>query len=305
MTTFHCRSCSAPLAEVLVDLGSSPLSNSYLEPQQMQQGELYYPLCVYLCHQCWLAQLPEFESAEGIFSEYTYFSSYSDSWLEHARTYVAAMTERFGLGAGSQVIEIASNDGYLLQYFKERAIPCLGIEPAGNVAKVAVEKGIPTRVEFFGSEAAQRLVADGIQADLLLGNNVLAHVPNLNDFVAGLKIALAPAGVLTLEFPHLLRLMDETSSTPSTTNTSRISPWSRSNGSFTVMACAFSTSRSWAPTAAPCASSSAMRATPAKRKARGCESCASANSSVAWRPQAFTTTSPNGCAKPNVSCSPS
>ncbi len=209
MTTFQCRSCTAPLSEVLVDLGSSPLANSYLEPHQMQQGEVYYPLCVYLCHQCWLAQLPEFETAEGIFSEYTYFSSYSDSWLDHARRYVEAVSERFGLGAESRVIEIASNDGYLLQYFKERGVPCLGIEPAGNVAKVAVERGIPTRVEFFGTECARKLADEGRQADLLLGNNVLAHVPNLNDFVAGIKIALAPTGVLTMEFPHLLRLVDE------------------------------------------------------------------------------------------------
>ena len=209
MTEFSCRSCSAPLSEVLVDLGSSPLANSYLEPHQMQKGEVYYPLAVYLCHQCWLAQLPEFESAEGIFSEYTYFSSYSDSWLDHARRYVEAMSERFGLGERSQVIEIASNDGYLLQYFKQRGVPCLGIEPAGNVAKVAIERGIPSRVEFFGTESAQRLADEGLKADLLLGNNVLAHVPNLNDFVAGLAIALAPTGVLTMEFPHLLRLVDE------------------------------------------------------------------------------------------------
>ena len=209
MTPFECRSCSAPLSEVLVDLGSSPLANSYLEPEKMQQGEVYYPLCVYLCHRCWLAQLPEFESSEGIFSDYAYFSSFSDSWLDHARRYVDAMAERFGLGEGSRVIEIASNDGYLLQYFKARNIPCLGIEPAANVAQAAVAKGIPTRVEFFGTDCANKLAAQGEKADLLLGNNVLAHVPNLNDFVAGLKIALAEGGVLTMEFPHLLRLMDE------------------------------------------------------------------------------------------------
>ena len=209
MTTFNCRSCSAPLAEVLVDLGSSPLANSYLEPEAMQKGEVYYPLCVYLCHQCWLAQLPEFETSEGIFSDYAYFSSYSDSWLDHARRYVEAVSERFALGPASQVIEIASNDGYLLQYFQQRGVPCLGIEPAANVAKVAIERGIPSRVEFFGSECAKRLVAEGKRADLLLGNNVLAHVPNLNDFVAGLAHLLAPTGVLTMEFPHLLRLVDE------------------------------------------------------------------------------------------------
>jgi len=209
MATLICRSCSAPLSEVLVDLGASPLANSYIEPHQMQKGEVYFPLCVYLCHQCWLAQLPEFESPEGIFSEYTYFSSYSESWLEHARRYVEAMSQRFDLGEQSQVIEIASNDGYLLQYFKERGVPCLGIEPAANVAKVAEANGIPTRVEFFGTESAERLLAEGIRADLLLGNNVLAHVPDLNDFVAGLAKVLAPEGVLTLEFPHLLRLIDQ------------------------------------------------------------------------------------------------
>jgi SAM-dependent methyltransferase len=209
MTSFECRSCSAPLSEVLVDLGSSPLANSYLEPEKMQQGEVYYPLCVYLCHRCWLAQLPEFESSEGIFSDYAYFSSFSDSWLDHARRYVDAVAERFALGENSKVIEIASNDGYLLQYFKAKNIPCLGIEPAANVAEAAVAKGIPTRVEFFGTECAKKLAAEGQKADLLLGNNVLAHVPNLNDFVAGLKIALAEGGVLTMEFPHLLRLMDE------------------------------------------------------------------------------------------------
>src|SRR5262249_33509849 len=156
--------CGAPLREVLVDLGSSPLANSYLEPEKMQQGEAFYPLCVYLCTECWLAQLPEFElaGAEEIFSEYTYFSSFSDSWLDHARRYVEAVSERFGLGEGSQVIEIASNDGYLLQYFQAKGIPCLGIEPAGNVAKAAQERGIETRVHFFGSRTARELAAEGI-----------------------------------------------------------------------------------------------------------------------------------------------
>ncbi len=153
MTSFVCRSCSAPLSEVLVDLGSSPLANSYLEPDKMQTGEVYYPLCVYLCHQCWLAQLPEFESSEGIFSDYAYFSSFSDSWLEHARRYVEGVSERFALGAGSRVIEIASNDGYLLQYFKERGVPCLGIEPAANVARRRSPKASKAGSNFSAASA--------------------------------------------------------------------------------------------------------------------------------------------------------
>jgi SAM-dependent methyltransferase len=209
MNVLPCRSCGAPLSEVLVDLGSSPLANAILAPAQMQQGEVYFPLCVYLCESCWLAQLAEFESPEGIFHDYTYFSSYSDSWLAHAKRYVEQVTPRFGLGSGSRVVELASNDGYLLQYFQELGIPILGIEPAANVAEVAIAKGIPTRVQFFGTETASQLVAEGLQADLMLGNNVLAHVPDLNDFVAGIRIALKPGGVLTMEFPHLLRLVDE------------------------------------------------------------------------------------------------
>lgn len=209
MSTLNCRSCGESLSEILVDLGSTPLANAILEPAQMQRGEVYFPLCVYLCSHCWLAQLAEFESPAGIFGDYSYFSSFSDSWLDHARRYVDMAVERFGLGGESRVIEIASNDGYLLQYFQQRGIPCLGIEPAANVAQAAVAKGIETRVEFFGRDAARRLVAEGRQADLMLGNNVLAHVPDLDDFVGGLRLALKPDGILTLEFPHLLRLIDE------------------------------------------------------------------------------------------------
>lgn len=204
-----CRFCGAPLSEVFVDLGASPLANSYLEPADLGKAEAFYPLRVYVCGECLLVQLPEEERPEAIFSDYAYFSSYSDSWLLHAKTYAGAMIERFGLGAGTQVIEIASNDGYLLRWFKERGVPVLGIEPAGNVAAAAEAAGIPTVVKFFGEAAARELVAAGKRADLLVGNNVLAHVPGLNDFVAGLKILLAPTGVLTMEFPHLLRLMAE------------------------------------------------------------------------------------------------
>ncbi|MGH9465108.1 MAG: methyltransferase domain-containing protein [Thermoanaerobaculia bacterium] len=205
----RCRACDAPLERVFCDLRSSPLANSYLEPEDLLAAEPYYPLTVYVCERCLLVQLPESESPEAIFSDYAYFSSYSDSWLAHARRYVEAMCERFHLGPDSRVVEIASNDGYLLQYFVERGVPVLGVEPAANVAEAAIAKGIPTRVEFFGADSARRLVAEGLRADLLLGNNVLAHVPNLRDFVAGLEIALEPRGVLTLEFPHLARLVAE------------------------------------------------------------------------------------------------
>ncbi len=209
MTTFECRFCGTPLSEVVADLGASPLSNSYLRPDQLQQAEATYPLCAYLCRQCLLVQLPEFEAPEAIFSDYAYFSSYSDSWLEHSRRYVEMMIRRFGLSEGHQVIEVASNDGYLLRFSKERGVPVLGIEPAANVAEAARELGIETRVEFFGVESARVLAAEGRRADLLLGNNVLAHTPRLNDFVEGIRIALKPAGIVTMEFPHLVRLIAE------------------------------------------------------------------------------------------------
>jgi SAM-dependent methyltransferase len=172
--------------------------------------EPFYPLHTLVCDQCFLVQLEEFESPEAIFSDYAYFSSYSTSWLDHCRRYAEAATERFGLGGDSHVVEIASNDGYLLQYFLERGVPALGVEPAGTVAAAAVERGIPTRVAFFGTETAEALVAEGLAADLVLGNNVLAHVPDLNDFVEGVRVLLKPDGTATFEFPHLLRLVEET-----------------------------------------------------------------------------------------------
>jgi SAM-dependent methyltransferase len=187
----------------------SPPSNAYLEPAQLQQMEKFYPLHAYVCTNCFLVQLQEFESPEQIFSDYAYFSSYSQTWLQHAKAYTGHMIERFGFGKSSQVVEIASNDGYLLQYFLQKGIPVLGVEPAAHVAAVAQKAGIPTLTKFFGTRTAAELRADGRQADLLLGNNVLAHVPDLNDFVHGLKIALKPEGVITMEFPHLLRLMRE------------------------------------------------------------------------------------------------
>jgi hypothetical protein len=204
-----CRFCGAPLSQIFVDLGAQPLANSYLEPENLWKAETFLPLCVYVCGQCFLVQLPEEERPEAIFSDYAYFSSYSESWLRHAEAYAAAMVERFGLGGGHMVIEVASNDGYLLRWFAARGIPVQGIEPAGNVAAAAEAAGIPTLVKFFGEATARGLVAAGTQADLLVGNNVLAHVPDLNDFIAGLRLLLGSAGVLTMEFPHLLRLMAE------------------------------------------------------------------------------------------------
>lgn len=204
-----CRFCGRPLRLTFADLGLSPLANSYVEPADLQKGERFFPLHVYLCEECLLVQLPEVESPEAIFSDYAYFSSYSESWLRHARDYAEMAIARFGLGLESQVIEIASNDGYLLRWFRERGVPVLGIEPAANVAEAARALGIPSVVRFFGSDLARELAAEGTRADLLVGNNVLAHVPALNDFVEGLRLLLAPTGVVTMEFPHLLRLMQE------------------------------------------------------------------------------------------------
>lgn len=206
----NCRFCNSPLEHLFVSLGNSPLSNAFLTREQLGLEEPSYPLDVYVCDRCFLVQLPEFETPQNIFGDYAYFSSYSDMWLKHAHSYVEAMTSRFNLDSASQVIEIASNDGYLLQYFKEKGVPVLGIEPAKNVAEVARNKGIPTETVFFGERTAGRLVQEGRSADLLLGNNVLAHVPGLNDFVKGLKRLLNSRGVLTLEFPHLMRLIAET-----------------------------------------------------------------------------------------------
>ena len=212
MTTspqLNCRFCATPLVHHFADLGMSPLSNAYLKPEQLGEMEPFYPLTAYVCERCFLVQLPAVETPEHIFSDYAYFSSYSDSWLAHAKRYCEAMTARLGLGPQSQVVEIASNDGYLLQNFVAAGIPSLGIEPAANVAEVARQKGVETVVKFFGVDTAKELAAGGKRADLLLGNNVLAHVPDVNDFVAGLAVLLAPNGVITMEFPHLVRLMRE------------------------------------------------------------------------------------------------
>lgn len=204
-----CRFCGSRLEHTFVDLGASPLAQSFLSEDQLNRMEPFYPLHVYVCGKCFLVQLEELVAPENIFSDYLYFASYSDSWLAHAKAYTEQMVERFPITTKSLVVEIASNDGYLLQYFVDKKVPVLGIEPAANVAEVAAQKGIPTLVKFFCKDTAVELAAAGRQADLLLGNNVLAHVPDLNNFIAGMKILLKPRGVITMEFPHLIRLMAE------------------------------------------------------------------------------------------------
>jgi 2-polyprenyl-3-methyl-5-hydroxy-6-metoxy-1,4-benzoquinol methylase len=203
----RCRFCATPMVITFVDLGMSPLCESYIAVEQLDQMEPFYPLHVYVCDNCFLVQLEEFVAPSEIFGEYAYLSSYSDSWVEHARRYTVAMRERFGLDTHCLVTEIASNDGYLLQHFVSAGVPVLGIEPAANVAKIAQLKGIRTTIEFFGVATASAIRTSFGQPDLLVGNNVLAHVPDINDFVAGMTILLKPGGVITMEFPHLLQLM--------------------------------------------------------------------------------------------------
>ena len=204
-----CRFCGFQLSRTFVDLGMSPLCQTHIEPHELNHMERFYPLHVWVCEQCFLVQLEQYVAPEEIFSDYAYFSSYSDSWVEHARRYSAMMIGRFGLTERSKVMEIASNDGYLLQHFVRAGVPCLGIEPAANVARVAVDKGIPTTVCFFGRASARAISEKHDQPDVLLGNNVLAHVPDINDFVGGMKVLLKPGGVITMEFPHLQRLIEE------------------------------------------------------------------------------------------------
>jgi SAM-dependent methyltransferase len=205
----NCRFCQTTLKHTFVDLGMSPLCESYVNPEQLHQMEPFYPLHVFVCHHCFLVQLEEFVSPEEIFTEYAYFSSYADSWVQHANNYTEMIVARLGLNEHSLVVEIASNDGYLLQHLVARKIPVLGVEPAANVAQAALDKNIPTVVKFFGESTARELATEGKQADLVIGNNVLAQVPDLNDFLRGLKILLKPDGVITMEFPHLMRLMEE------------------------------------------------------------------------------------------------
>ena len=204
--TETCRYCAAPLTRVLVDLGRTALANSYVEPGT-PPPDLAYELCARVCDACFLVQVTDAVPAEAIFSDYAYFSSFSTGWLAHCEAYATAMTARFGLGPSSQVVEIASNDGYLLQYFVQRGVPVLGIEPAANVAETARARGVETEVAFFGQATAARLRAAGIAADLMASNNVLAHVPDINDFVSGVPLLLQPQGVWTIEFPHLLNLI--------------------------------------------------------------------------------------------------
>ena len=203
-----CRSCGAPLEHVFVDLGMSPVANDNVPLARANAMEPFYPLCALVCARCFLVQLAPIQTDRPLFrDDYAYFSSYSTSWLEHCRRYAEEMIERLGLGPASRVVELASNDGYLLQYFKQRGIPVLGIEPTQNTARVALDKGIPTRVEFWGSQSASAVAAEA-PADLLVANNVLAHVPDVNDFVAGMRLALKDGGTITAEFPHLLKLIE-------------------------------------------------------------------------------------------------
>jgi SAM-dependent methyltransferase len=205
----QCRFCKSELTDVFIDLINSPASNSFLSKEQLNEPEVFFPLKVYTCNKCFLVQIDEYKKSDAIFDDkYVYFSSFSTSWLAHAKKYADMMVERFGFSDTSQVIEIASNDGYLLQYFKEKNIPVLGIEPTANTAEVARSKGIESVTEFFGAAFATKLVSKGTKADLLLGNNVLAHVPDILDFVTGMKTLLKDKGVITMEFPHLMQLVD-------------------------------------------------------------------------------------------------
>jgi len=208
-TQQKCHFCKTPLRHTLVDLGMSPLCESYVPAERLNDMEPFYPLHVRVCHRCFLAQVGVYVGSDEIFTEYAYFSSFSDTWLKHAADYVDMIVNRLNLGKTSLAVELASNDGYLLQNFVKKGIPALGVEPAANVAKVAVDKGVPTLVKFFGRETARTMVAAGQQADLVIGNNVLAQVPDLNDFVGGIRLVLKPQGVATLEFPHLMKLMAE------------------------------------------------------------------------------------------------
>src|ERR1700677_4753 len=205
---YECRLCGATLTRNFVDLGMSPLCESYVAESDLDAPEVFYPLRVRICDACLRVQLPAYVSGESIFSDYAYFSSYSDSWVAHAKRYAEAMIDRLGLTAGSSVTEVASNDGYLLQHFKARDIPVLGVEPAGNVAAAARERGIPTEVEFLGPETGREIARVHGRADLVAGNNVFAHVPDIKGFAAGLRALVKDEGMVTLEFPHLLRLIE-------------------------------------------------------------------------------------------------
>jgi len=207
--SFPCRFCGTQLEHRVVDLGMTPLCESFLPEDRVDMMEPFYPLHAWVCHECFLVQINDYVTADHIFDEYAYFSSFSTSWLQHARDYVASIIDRLGLGPDSFVVELASNDGYLLQYMVERQVPCLGIEPAKNVAAAAIARGVPTDVVYFGVETALHMAAAGKLADLVCGANVLAQVPDLNDFVAGIPIILKPDGVVTIEFPHVVKTIEE------------------------------------------------------------------------------------------------
>lgn len=209
MNSPQCRFCATTLRRDFIDLGRSPLANSFLTARELKRMEPFYPLRAYICENCLLVQLDQHETADNIFQHYLYFSSYSQLWLRQCREYTNRMIKRYGLGPQSLVVEVASNDGYLLQYFKEQGVGVLGVEPASNVAEVAIGKGISTEIAFFNSETARRLASERGLADLMVANNVLAHVPDLNDFVAGFKVLLKASGVATFEFPHLQRLIEQ------------------------------------------------------------------------------------------------
>ena len=203
-----CRFCGKSLEQKFVDLGPTPLCESFLKPTELTRMEPFYPLCAYVCTTCYLVQVPEAATPQEIYRDYAYYSSYSETWLNHAKAYAGRMTEELGLTGNSQVVELASNDGYLLQYFVARGVPVLGVEPVAHIARVAADRGVPTKIAFFDASVAEELVAAGTQADLLVGNNVLAHVPDLNSFVRGMKSLLKTSGIITMEFPHLVRLAE-------------------------------------------------------------------------------------------------
>ena len=209
MSSETCRFCNSTLNQIFLDLGKTPLANSFLSESDLQKNEQFFPLQVYVCNECYLVQLKQFKTPTEIFSEYAYFSSYSSSFLKHAENYVEMILKRFNFNKSSLVVELASNDGYLLQYFKKKQIPVLGIEPAENVAKSAIKNNIPTIIDFFSEGLATNLKNDGKQTDLIIANNVLAHVPELNKFVKGIKILLKDNGIATIEFPHLLNLIEK------------------------------------------------------------------------------------------------
>ena len=209
LNNYQCRFCNSQLNNLFLDLGETPSANSFLKQEDLSSEKLY-PLRVFICSKCFLVQIPEIITPNELFSDYAYFSSFSDTWLEHAKDYVDMMIERFHLNHSSQIIEIASNDGYLLKYFVQKGIPVLGIEPASNVAETAIKNGVPTLKKFFNTNTANKIKEKDGLADILLGNNVLAHVPDINDFIVGMKILLKPNGIITMEFPHLLQLIENT-----------------------------------------------------------------------------------------------